>query len=39
MRRAGLISNVRSYLARLFAFAALLVSGLWRSRGGGFWRG
>jgi hypothetical protein len=26
-RRAGLISNVRSYLARLFVFAALLVFG------------
>jgi membrane protein required for beta-lactamase induction len=26
-RRAGLISNIRSYLARLFVFAALLVFG------------
>jgi hypothetical protein len=26
-RRPGLISNVRSYLARLFVFAALLVFG------------
>jgi len=27
MRWAGLISNVRSYLARLFAYLALLVFG------------
>jgi hypothetical protein len=39
VRRAGPISNIRSYLARLFAYTVLLVFGAVTLAWWGFWRG